>query len=226
MNTRLVNQAADLICRTMQTHRTPAGIAAALDAAGMLQSPETAAELERLRAAIPAANRAIDRAREGRARWRNLYRAEVERLRAGDHHDEPVCTEDAAHAAGLDVALSPSELDAVATSIVSARGSEPVPEVDLARAVPLVTAEVVRLRARVAELEQQTTAARDLHIEYPDSEHCQHDDEPWPCPTVRAIADEVPSPTVAESAARLRGVLAPTVPPMARPWRGPRGERP
>ncbi|WP_431999266.1 hypothetical protein [Streptomyces sioyaensis] len=49
MNTRLINSAADLICRTMQTHRTPAGIAAALDAAGMLQSPETVVDLEVLR---------------------------------------------------------------------------------------------------------------------------------------------------------------------------------
>ncbi|MFE0376208.1 hypothetical protein ACFW1M_11590 [Streptomyces inhibens] len=52
MNTLLIKQAADLICRTMATHRTPAGIAMALDAAGMLQSPEPAAELERLRARV------------------------------------------------------------------------------------------------------------------------------------------------------------------------------
>ncbi|MFG2826045.1 hypothetical protein ACGFWI_00955 [Streptomyces sp. NPDC048434] len=52
MNARMVSQASDLICRTMKTRVTPAGIAAALDAAGMLQSPETAAELERLRARV------------------------------------------------------------------------------------------------------------------------------------------------------------------------------
>lgn len=52
MNARSVNAAADLICRTMKTRQTAAGIAAALDAAGMLQSPETAAELERLRARV------------------------------------------------------------------------------------------------------------------------------------------------------------------------------
>ncbi|PJN38957.1 hypothetical protein CG747_20645 [Streptomyces sp. CB02959] len=90
MNTLLIKAAADLIFRAMQTHRTPAGIAMALDAAGMLQSPETAAEAE-------------------------------------------------------------------------------------------------RLRARVAELEQQTAAVRVLHAKYPDSEHCTQDDEQWPCLTLCAL---------------------------------------
>ncbi|MFI9079174.1 hypothetical protein ACIGW8_22340 [Streptomyces sioyaensis] len=57
MNTRLINSTADLICRTMQTHRTPSGIAAALDAAGMLQSPESAAELASLRVMYEAGRR-------------------------------------------------------------------------------------------------------------------------------------------------------------------------
>ncbi|MFD7101889.1 hypothetical protein [Streptomyces celluloflavus] len=52
MNARSVSRAADVIFRAMQTRQTAAGIAAALDAAGMLQSPETAAEAERLRARV------------------------------------------------------------------------------------------------------------------------------------------------------------------------------
>ncbi|TJZ55579.1 hypothetical protein FCH28_09565 [Streptomyces piniterrae] len=52
MNVRLVNEAAELICRAMETHQTAAGIAMALDASGMLQPPETAAELKRLRGQV------------------------------------------------------------------------------------------------------------------------------------------------------------------------------
>ncbi|WP_407553118.1 hypothetical protein QOM21_24055 [Streptomyces sp. Pv4-95] len=93
MNARLVSRAADLICRSMKTKQTAAGIAADLDAAGMLQSPESAAEVE-------------------------------------------------------------------------------------------------RLRTRVAELEQQTAAVQAVHVKHPDSEHCQHDGERWPCPTLGAIEDD------------------------------------
>lgn len=47
----------------------------------------------------------------------------------------------------------------MAASIVTARGTEPVPEVDLARAVPLLCAELDRTRARVAELEARPSRA-------------------------------------------------------------------
>lgn len=49
MNARAVNALAGVIHAAMRTHRTAAGIAAAVDAAGMLMSPETAKELARLR---------------------------------------------------------------------------------------------------------------------------------------------------------------------------------
>jgi hypothetical protein len=46
--------------------------------------------------------------------------------------------------------------------------------------------------AYAAELERQLSvkaeAARSVHVKYPDSEHCQHDGEPWPCPTLTALA--------------------------------------
>lgn len=54
MNAGLVSRAADLIFRAMGTRQTAAGIAAALDAAGMLQSPETAAKTERDRECLRA----------------------------------------------------------------------------------------------------------------------------------------------------------------------------
>lgn len=50
MNARRVNAAAGVICASQKQGRTlAAALAAALDAAGMLMSPEMAAELERLR---------------------------------------------------------------------------------------------------------------------------------------------------------------------------------
>lgn len=52
MNTNLVNSAAGVICAALTQGRVPAGIATALEAAGLLMSPETAAELERLRARV------------------------------------------------------------------------------------------------------------------------------------------------------------------------------
>ncbi|MEU5838600.1 hypothetical protein ABZ820_33710 [Streptomyces diacarni] len=64
--------------------------------------------------------------------------------------EAPICTPEAARAAGLDIAPSPGELSAVAELIVSARGHEPVAEVDLARAVPLACAEIRRLRIALA----------------------------------------------------------------------------
>lgn len=47
-------------------------------------------------------------------------------------------------------------------------------------------------RLTVAELKEARKAieqARALHTKYDDSEHCQHDGEPWPCPTVRALEE-------------------------------------
>ncbi|MFJ3170596.1 hypothetical protein ACIPJK_07400 [Streptomyces roseus] len=53
MNTRLVNTAADVLHAAMEQGRvTPAGLAYALESAQLLQSPETAAELARLRARV------------------------------------------------------------------------------------------------------------------------------------------------------------------------------
>ncbi|MFE6931805.1 hypothetical protein ACFVDT_07210 [Streptomyces sp. NPDC057699] len=52
MNARRVNAAAGVILAAQKTKQTAAGIAASLEAAGLLQSPESAAELIRLRARV------------------------------------------------------------------------------------------------------------------------------------------------------------------------------
>ncbi|MGC5398059.1 hypothetical protein ACPXCP_20285 [Streptomyces sp. DT20] len=39
-------------------------------------------------------------------------------------------------------------------------------------------------------LRHRLTAVRTIHTKHDDSEHCQHDAESWPCPTVAALDDE------------------------------------
>ncbi|MEV5086855.1 hypothetical protein AB0N18_02710 [Streptomyces griseoincarnatus] len=59
-------------------------------------------------------------------------------------------------------------------------------------------AEARRLRARVAELERRAEQALADHTPHDDSHHCQHDGEPWPCPTVTTLdpAEEQPADVV------------------------------
>ncbi|MFE9777731.1 hypothetical protein ACFYPA_06190 [Streptomyces sp. NPDC005775] len=117
-----------------------------------------------------------------------------------DHN--PICTQEAARAAGLDVAPSPEELRVVSEAIVSLWGdrwAEPDDTVasiadsgaQLARAVPLVLAEVDRLRAQVAELETQRTSVLALHQQHTDSAHCMIDGDWWPCSTRNALRADV-----------------------------------
>ncbi|MET9142392.1 hypothetical protein [Streptomyces sp. NPDC004042] len=76
MNAKLVRSAEDVIARAMrQGHTVPALIAAALESACLLQSPETAAELEQWRAtfgrrALPDALARLERAESGAERLR------------------------------------------------------------------------------------------------------------------------------------------------------------
>lgn len=52
MNAKSVNSAAGVILAALQQNRVPAGIALALDSAGLLMAPETAKELAELRARV------------------------------------------------------------------------------------------------------------------------------------------------------------------------------
>ncbi|MFD8611053.1 hypothetical protein [Streptomyces sp. NPDC059631] len=47
--------------------------------------------------------------------------------------------------------------------------------------------ELGQARAQRAELDERITRALDQHTKHDDSQHCQHDSEPWPCPTVAAL---------------------------------------
>lgn len=42
---------------------------------------------------------------------------------------------------------------------------------------------------RVAELEAAAARARAVHQKHDDSEHCRHDGESWPCPTIVALTE-------------------------------------
>ncbi|MFI2426562.1 hypothetical protein ACH5A7_21110 [Streptomyces sp. NPDC018955] len=60
MNTKSVSSAAGVILAALQQNRVPAGIALALDAAGLLMTPETAQELAELRARVAELERRIE----------------------------------------------------------------------------------------------------------------------------------------------------------------------
>ncbi|MFF1282199.1 hypothetical protein [Streptomyces sp. NPDC058299] len=84
MNTRLVNSAAGVINAALTQNRTAAGIALALESAQMLQSPETAAELESARVDGQRMIRAEQRRAELEAvlsTHRQDDQAEIEQLR-------------------------------------------------------------------------------------------------------------------------------------------------
>lgn len=65
MNAKRVSAAAGVVLAAQKQRQTPAGIAAALEAAGLLQSPESAAELEALREQVAALGQHLDTAIAG-----------------------------------------------------------------------------------------------------------------------------------------------------------------
>jgi hypothetical protein len=78
LNARSINSAAGVVQAAWEQGRqTAAGIAVALDAAGLLMSPETAAELVRLRAERHSTNESVSQADEALRRQRDRI-AELE----------------------------------------------------------------------------------------------------------------------------------------------------
>ena len=78
MNARSVNAAAGVVQAAMEQGRqTATGIAVALESAGLLMSPETAAELERLREERHSTNESVSEAAEALRRQRDRI-AELE----------------------------------------------------------------------------------------------------------------------------------------------------
>lgn len=164
MNARRVNAAAGVILAAQKRRQTAAGVAAALEAAGLLQSPESAAEVVALREQAGRAPAFFNRsALEARvydsivtfnsvACWPVLQVPQMRQYLA-EH---------------LAMHLAP-ELE---------RMQARVDEVERR-----YTFDTAALKKRVAELEAQRAAVLALHRKRDDSAHCVADDETWPCPT-------------------------------------------
>lgn len=164
MNTRLVNSAAGVVNAALTQNRTAAGIAVALESAGLLMGPDTAAELARLR------------------QYAEHKQSREEELLATLGQYNLVTSPDAwalgmtviSHLEGPHTPSSPEELE------------------------PGLRKLIEQLQRRVSVLESRIGTAQAMHVKHSDSEHCQYDDGPWPCPTVvalegtRADAEEPP----------------------------------
>lgn len=107
MNAKRVSAAAGVVFAAQQTRQTAAGIAAALESACLLQSPETAAELESLRKLPELLREALagaavaDDLRQGwqrRAETAEARVAELETLLAEGGSSRPVDEDPIAHA--------------------------------------------------------------------------------------------------------------------------------
>ncbi|WP_228181306.1 hypothetical protein [Streptomyces anulatus] len=151
MNAKRINAAAGVILAAQKQRQTPAGIAAALEAAGLLQSPESAAELAQLQDDITGA--CLARYEEEQDAKRARFAAKLARKRAFDLRAERDAFADWANT--LAYAVAPVE-------VLGRYGEEG--KYPWGDALELITpaAEVAALRARVAELEAaRTTAAAD-----------------------------------------------------------------
>lgn len=85
MNTRSVNSAAGVILAAMQQNRTAAGIAMALEAAGLLMSPEAARDMASVSTdAVQVAEKAVGELRREHEESARL-RARVAELEAERH---------------------------------------------------------------------------------------------------------------------------------------------
>lgn len=169
MNARAVSAAAGVVHAAMKTHSTAAGIAMAVEAAGLLMSPEVAAELARLRAgAVPLPD---DRFAEVRAR----AEAATEGPWCTDGWEIYTGTEYLPWAStwiGETCRASDTEGACADAAFIAAARSD----------VPVLLAEVDRLRAerhstneelssaveRVAELEKQLAAAVESPLAWAD----------------------------------------------------------
>ncbi|MFB7007853.1 hypothetical protein [Streptomyces sp. NPDC056287] len=183
MNAKRVNAAAGVIHAAQKTRQTAAGIAMCLEAAGLLQSPESAAEqlallaeVDGLRARVAEAVAAVaclEQKRVELERIANAERARVAELEVATYvAPSPSCT----RCYGADAVRFVANGGTTAPCFVCG------------------PSQVDRLRAQVAELEAQHAAVLALHRKHNDSDHCFADDETWPCNTRTALGQTVPEP--------------------------------
>lgn len=203
MNTRRVNTVADAICRAQENGTvTPAGIAMALEGMGLLQSPESAAELESLRARVAELEAQRDRRRDRLVALQNDAMDMRGSLSPnGEKRKVPF---------PLGETLTPA-VDWLIARIAELEAERHTTNEALDDAVKALRAD----RDRIAELDAHAQAeeklrphremiansnlhyigklelrirrARTLHLNHPDPGRCQHDGEAWPCPTTAAL---------------------------------------
>jgi DNA anti-recombination protein RmuC len=184
MRTKAITALADVICRAQQQDRTPAGIAFAIESAGMLQSPETAAELEHLR-------NQVDELAATSWRYRTAWRrARTRALSTGGAADRY-----AARAAELQTALQDSLVGVLGAQLE--RNELEKANLEAAERAQKVINE---LRARVAELEAAADESRPV------------DEDPIAYELTPAALVEDPRPALVklkapETVARLRWLL-------------------
>ncbi|WHM32409.1 hypothetical protein OH540_21130 [Streptomyces sp. BPPL-273] len=141
MRTQLVTTAADVISRAMQQGRTlPAALAVALDSARLLQSPDTAAEFEKLQRWHEEDGRAME---VGRQQRRNL-RARIAELEA-ERHTANESLSDAAEQLRADRDRI-AELEAARDQLVRWHGEDSKTNTTLVARVDRYRAELTALR--------------------------------------------------------------------------------
>ncbi|MEU6229946.1 hypothetical protein [Streptomyces sp. NPDC047042] len=160
MNTKLVNSVAGVINAALTQNRTAAGIAMALESARLLQSPEAARRLAELE---------------------DLEQRLLAMLPTGPRQE---------YGLPNDLAASAAEWGAW-QQVAEALGAGLPYEGQTARGLRAQTLHehVIARDAEIERLKGLIEAARALHVKCDDSEHCEHDYERWPCPTLTALGD-------------------------------------
>lgn len=121
------------------------------------------------------------------------YRQKIAQLEDENYWDDPAHEEH-------DEERAPEQMAANAAFIAHAREDVPallarVAELEAERhttneALSEAAEALRRQRDRIDQLETQRKALRAPHVRFADSDHCQHDGERWPCPTVAVLGDD------------------------------------
>ncbi|MEV0691818.1 hypothetical protein [Streptomyces sp. NPDC050388] len=201
MHTRAINAAAGVLLAAMeQGQQTPTGLALALDSARLLNSPETAAELEQLRersTAVPSALAAEERAElaehlgDAKPATTSLIASLAKTVRDVRDHEHPTWE------------------DLYCLNLVSYMGERMAP---VLRRLLDTEARVAELEARLAEYDRPvdedpiayalTDKAAAEDIVHPCGCPKRFDRHAWGCPTLAAEDDVTPQ------VAKLRALLA------------------
>ncbi|MFF9197296.1 hypothetical protein ACF09L_19020 [Streptomyces sp. NPDC014779] len=157
MNARRVQAAEGVILAALKTRKTAAGVAIALESACLLQSPESAAELARMRAAeaemakvIAATGLALYEEEQETARLRLAWKSARERARA---YGEGILR----HVADRDTWMGWAK--AAEAEVVRLRAERHSTNEELSKAVEQLRVQ----RDRIAELEAEVRRLNTLH---------------------------------------------------------------